>query len=390
VAVRQRAVFGDDVTYVVVDREWQVVKPVEAYLEHLRQEHYSPHTVRAYAGGLAQWWSMLEDRELDWQRIEVDDLARFKRRLTNRGTDPAVLELHPNHPPAPSTVNGALTAVLGFYRFQALIADIPAARRFYEHVQGGPGLARQRGASFLGHIPGSQKQRVIGRRRDPKSPPPFLTPTQIQVIKTDAAQCDRESGLWRGDLRMRLFWTLLEESGLRLAEALLLRHGDWHPGTGTTAFLEVRPREDSARRLRVKNQQYRRVYLSDELDDLYGEYLFLLVEKGVDLDDDGAVFVNLFRGNFGQPMRPETIYDWIGGFKRRHPLLPAGWTPHWFRHTHATALLLAGVAEHVVQRRLGHNNIHTLLTTYAHVTEDAAMRSAADWRKLVTRWGATS
>ncbi len=140
----------------------------------------------------------------------------------------------------------------------------------------------------------------------------------------------------------------------------------------------------------MKNQQYRRVYLSDELDDLYGEYLFLLVEKGVDLDDDGAVFVNLFRGNFGQPMRPETIYDWIGGFKRRHPLLPAGWTPHWFRHTHATALLLAGVAEHVVQRRLGHNNIHTLITTYAHVTEDAAMRSAADWRKLVTRWGATS
>ena len=33
--------------------------------------------------------------------------------------------------------------------------------------------------------------------------------------------------------------------------------------------------------------------------------------------------------------------------------VPAGWTPHWFRHSHATALLLAGVPVHVVSRRLG-------------------------------------
>ena len=34
--------------------------------------------------------------------------------------------------------------------------------------------------------------------------------------------------------------------------------------------------------------------------------------------------------------------------------LPPDWSPHWLRHTHATALLLAGVPEHVVMRRLGH------------------------------------
>jgi integrase len=390
VAVRQRAVFGDEVTYVVVDRIFQLVEPIDSYLEHLRQEQYSPHTIRAYAGGLALWWSMLEELDLDWQRVSVQDLARFKRRLTNRGTDPVVIELRPEKPPAASTVDGALTAVMGFYRYHALVADVPAARQFYEHVQGGAGNNRRRYSSFPGHLGGGQNRRVIGRRRDPHSPPPFLTPRQIAVIKSDAAQFDRDSARWRGDLRMRLFWTLLEETGLRLAEALLLRHGDWQPGTGTTAYLEVQPCEDPRRRLRVKNQQYRRIYLGDELDDLYGEYLLLLVERGIDLNDDDPIFINVLRGELGRPMRPETIYDWIDGFKRRHPLLPADWTPHWFRHTHATALLLAGVSEHVVQRRLGHSNIHTLLTTYAHVTEDAAMRTAADWQKLVTRWGATA
>ncbi|WP_433264766.1 tyrosine-type recombinase/integrase [Actinosynnema sp. CS-041913] len=231
---------------------------------------------------------------------------------------------------------------------------------------------------------------MIGRRRDPKAPPPFLTPRQITVVKDDAARFDHGDGRWIGDLRLRLFWTLLEETGLRLSEALLLQHHDWQPGTGTTAFLEVQPREDQRRRLRVKNQKYRRVYLSDDLDDLYSEYLFLLVELGLDVQDTDPVFVNLFRSEFGRPVRAETIYDWIAGFKRRHPLLPSGWTPHWFRHSHATALLLAGVPEHVVQRRLGHSDFHTLMATYAHVTEDAAMRAAADWKTLVARWGAVA
>jgi len=388
-AIRQRAVHGDEVTYVVLDRDWRVVIPVEAFLEHLRQEGYSPNTVRAYASGLASWWSMLEDRQSAWHTVTVDDLVRFRRRLLNRGTEPAVVELRQDKPPAAKTIDGALTAVLSFYRYQSLTTGVASVQQFYEQVHGGPGVARRRSTSFLGHVGGIQQQRVIGRRRAPGSPPPFLTPRQIEVIKSDAAHWDRKSQQWRGGLRMRLFWTLLEETGLRLAEALLLRHGDWQPGTGATAFIDVQPREDQRRRLRVKNQHYRRIYVGDELDDLYGEYLFMLADIGVELSDDDVVFVNLFRGEFGQPLRAESVYDWVDGFKRRHPVLPK-WTPHWLRHSHCTALLLAGVPDHVVQRRLGHSDIQTLYTTYAHVTEDAAMRTAADWKTLITRWAAAS
>ena len=79
-AARQRAVLGGEITHVVLDREWRVIPAVEAYLEHLRQEGYSPSTVRAYAQGLASWWSMLEERALDWTRVGVSDLVRFQRR----------------------------------------------------------------------------------------------------------------------------------------------------------------------------------------------------------------------------------------------------------------------------------------------------------------------
>jgi integrase len=385
--MRQRIVAGDEVTFVVLGRDWRVVGPAEQYLEYLRQEAFSPNTVRSYAHGLALWWSFLEEAGLDWQRAGVAELSRFARRLRHGGGDPKVVVLRPVRTVPASTVDAALTAVMSFYRYQAIVAGVPAARQFYVQVKGGAVSARGRYASFLGHLGGGQQRRVVGRRRDRRLPPPFLTPQQITVIKDDAALAGG-AGDWRGDLRMRLFWTLLEETGLRLAEALLLRHRDWQPGTGTTAYIEVQPREDQRRRLRVKNQQYRRVYVSDELDDLYGDYLFWLAEEGIAFGDEDPVFVNLFRGPPGAPLRPETVYDWIEGFKRRHPLLPAGWTPHWFRHSHATALLLAGIPEHVVQRRLGHGDISTLMTTYAHVTEDAAMRAAADWKLLAARWKA--
>jgi integrase len=74
--------------------------------------------------------------------------------------------------------------------------------------------------------------------------------------------------------------------------------------------------------------------------------------------------------------------------KRRLPQLPATMTPHWFRHTQATALLLAGTPLHVVSRRLGHRSVQTTINTYGHVTQDAELEALANWRDLVAGWEA--
>ena len=55
-------------------------------------------------------------------------------------------------------------------------------------------------------------------------------------------------------------------------------------------------------------------------------------------------------------------------------------------HTHATALLLAGISEHVVMRRLGHADVQTTLSTYGWVTADAEMRTLAEWKNYVAGW----
>ena len=53
----------------------------------------------------------------------------------------------------------------------------------------------------------------------------------------------------------------------------------------------------------------------------------------------------------------------------------------WFRHTHATSLLLAGAPALYVARRLGHADVTTTLNLYGWVSEDAELR-AVDWRRL--------
>jgi integrase len=195
-------------------------------------------------------------------------------------------------------------------------------------------------------------------------------------------------------VRDRLLWALLAETGLRLGEALGLQHRDWHTGRGDTPFVEVVPRAHP-HRVRVKGGRYRRLYVSDDLDRLYGEYLWQLCDAGADLavnDMDAAyVFVNLAGGARFAPWRPESVYDLV---RRLHRDLggrvPVGWTPHWFRHSHATALLLAGVPVHVVSRRLGHADVATTLEMYAHVTEDAAMRAVGEWRAFTAGWPAAA
>ena len=90
-------------------------------------------------------------------------------------------------------------------------------------------------------------------------------------------------------------------------------------GRGDTPFIEVVPR-DHPHGLQAKSG-LRRLYVSDELDRLYGEYVWQLCEAGADLatgDFDACyVFVNLGREPRFAPWRPESVYDLVGRLHRQ-------------------------------------------------------------------------
>ncbi|GFG54797.1 hypothetical protein MAGR_62380 [Mycolicibacterium agri] len=95
--------------------------------------------------------------------------------------------------------------------------------------------------------------------------------------------------------------------------------------------------------------------------------------------------MNVSRPPLLAALRETTVREKVATLRRRG-IGPPAWTPHWFRHTHATALLLAGTPEWVVSRRLGHAHVQTTLDLYGWVRDDDALRAAANWVSYASSW----
>jgi integrase/recombinase XerD len=386
----QRVVLDGQRTWTVTGDDHLPVGPVEEYLEFLRiAQQCSPNTVRSYATSLARWWEYLTAAGVAWDQVSLPFFVSFVAWLRT-GLPAGVARLPAAEEDgrlAESTIASRVTAVLSFYRYHADVGQVPVAGRLYRartlSGQYLPGLVHLRRDA--------QRPAPAVRVRQPAARPvPVLTPAQVKAIVDACAKWDPASGEWTGSVRDRLLFAALAETGMRLGELLSTQHCDWHAGRGQTPFVEVVPRQDHPAGVRCKSGRYRRIYISDELERLHSEYIWQLCDAGahdqVDLRGH-FVFVNLRGGQRLAPMRPETVYDKVASLKRQlSGRVPAGWTPHWFRHTHASALLLSGAREHVVMRRLGHADIQTTLNLYGWVTEDAELRALADWRSFCSGW----
>jgi integrase len=375
-------------TWTVVDAEYRTVGPVEDWIEANRQL-WSPNTVRGYATALAQWWTFLEQRDEtgQWREVGVPAVTGFLSWLRNGRTVEHCLVPAVEQPSA-TTLEARLAALISFYRWQHDVFGVPVAGRL---LRGTPRRMPARG--LLAHLDArsapAPSSLVRVRRQRHHARPPILLPQQIQAILDGCAVADPATGDWVGNLRDRLLFAILAETGARLGEVLGLAISDFVLGRGGTAFVDIVPREDNANGARVKMMRPRRVYVGADLERLFADYLTCLAcratELGLVVTVDSPLLVNLHRPPLLAPLREGTVRDKVNAL-RRNGIGPAGWSPHWFRHSHATALLLAGTPEWVVSRRLGHAHVQTSLDLYGWVREDEALRAAANWKSYAADW----
>src|SRR5450759_3997890 len=170
--------------------------------------------------------------------------------------------------------------------------------------------------------------------------------------------------------------------GMRIGEVLGLRISDFVMGRGGTPYVEIVPRLDNPNGARVKLMRPRRVYVGSDLERLFADYLTQLACRaatlGVAVTAASPLLVNLQRPPFLGALGAGTVRDKTTALRKKG-IGPPDWTPHWFRHSHATTLLLAGTPDWVVSRRLGHAHLQTTLDLYGWVREDEALRAAANW-----------
>ncbi|MFG1626230.1 tyrosine-type recombinase/integrase [Kribbella sp. NPDC049227] len=332
-----------EVSWTVLDDEFSVVRPVERFLAHLSAVDRSPQTVRSYAFDLRDLFAFLLQAGLAWDALRLEDLGQFVAWLSRSPSERSgnVTRLPQAHSHcSPSTINRKLAAVGSFYEFHPRHG---VECEFLWSLR--PGAAR--GGSWrplLAHLgEGPQRRREI-KLKAPKKTPRTLTAAQIVAV---LEACEH--------LRDRFLFALLAGAGLRIGEALGLRHEDIDTAGG---LIRVQPR-GNVNGARAKTGP-RDIPVAAGLLRLYADYLF--DEYGA-LDSD-YVFVNLWAAPIGAPMGYWTVTDLVARIRNRTDLV---FTPHWFRHTYATELLRRGVPAEVVQKLLGHASVATTIDTYEHL-----------------------
>jgi integrase len=294
------------------------------------------------------------------RKLGLEDVGEFVAwlRLPPAGRNGAVAVLPSMRPQvAASTVNRKLSAVSAFYRHQARHGvDLGELLATWSPA----GCGRGGWKPFLHHLSRNKPQprRAIALR-GPRKLPRVLTVAEVQAI-LDA--CDR--------LRDRFLFALLHESGVRVGEALGLRHEDI---TAAECEVSVVPRVDD-NDARSKSRQSRAIPVRAGLIRLYADYLH--GEFGL-LDSD-YVFVNLWSEPVGRALSYPAVYELVRRLRKRTGI---DFDPHWCRHTAATRWLRDGVPIEVVSRLLGHASVTTTMAVYGHLTAEDARRAlrAAGW-----------
>jgi integrase/recombinase XerD len=267
-------------SWTVLDDALVTVEPAERFLAHLAAVERSPNTVRAYAHSLALWFEWLELRRRVWDAVGIEDVSTFVRWLRAPADNVIVLDASAARR-SESTVNRHLAGLFAFYDFHAragveLAADLVAWRR----------VPRGSYKPFLHHV--SAGRPIPTRPVKLKAPRRLPGSLSVEEITTILAACQR--------LRDRFLFALLAETGMRIGQALGLRHADF---VSRRREVSIVPRGDNVNGARAKTRTITTLPISAPLVHLYSDYKH--TEYG-ELDCD-YVFVNLWAEPVGRPLR---------------------------------------------------------------------------------------
>jgi integrase/recombinase XerD len=343
-------------SWTVVGPDRRPVAVVEEFLAWLTQIERSPNTVEAYARDLRLFWSFLDSRGLAWERVTVAELGEFAAWARRPAENVVVLsELAARR--SAGTVNRMLTAVVAFYEFQGRRGN-SLARDLVVQTRTGRGGYKPFLHGIAPAAPRGRAVRLPEQRRLPRT----LSLEQVAAV-IDAQR----------RLRDRFLFALLAGTGMRIGQALGLRHEDvvaWE------RRIEIVPRPGGRARARSKGGARGSVPVPGELIRLWSDYMH--VEYG-ELDSD-FVFVNLWEGEVGRPLSYAAVNRLVRRTRRR---VGFHFTAHQFRHTYATLAYRDGVALEVIGTVLTHRSPQSA-RIYAHPTAED-LRAALAERGVLDR-----
>lgn len=333
--------------WVVVDYRGVPIEVITRFLGHLHAREVARNTLRAYASDLRYFATYLESQSTNWTDVNGETLAYFVAFL--RKPRIATVGRFSGHEVrrAPSTVNRCMAAVSSFYKFMAHSTGEVSYSRI-------AGQAQKRWRPVVTAIDGvanTQASRSVStfgpRLRQGQVIVKTLTVAEVHAI---VAACNNR--------RDSFFFMLLFSTGLRVSQALSLRHSDLSVPDGTISIF----RRDQLDEIHAnKSIKAAKLPISRQLARMYLDYMF---DEFKDLDSD-YIFVNIWKGEPGRPLSYKNVYDLVKRLEKKTGIV--GWSPHTFRHTFVSLSTIAGVSIDVISHLVTHGSIQTTVDLYQHL-----------------------
>lgn len=351
----------DKKRYILIDGDGMPVIEAIRYLKYLDSVGRSIYTQKTYCYALKHYFSFLRESSLSLHDISINLLGEFITWLKNPYHSIKVTPIEKHSNKTEKTINLTLTVITNFYDYLYRTEQLHS--NVIEQIKRESfSFGHSKYKDFLYHVnKGKSIKKNILKLKIPKQKLKVLTKEEVdQIYKATT------------NIRDKLLIKLLFETGFRIGEALSLYLEDFkfHHKNGHRICLKDRGELINGAKLKSGE---RSVHVSQELMDLYDDYLYDIVD---DLKiKSNFVFVKISGERIGQAL---TYQDVNSLFRRLKKKTGIDVHPHLLRHTHATLFYQQTKDIKQVQERLGHSQIQTTIDLYLHPSDE---HIRAEWEK---------
>ena len=330
-------------------------KVVNTFLSFQENRGRSSNTVRSHAYDLVLYFRFLRQAAKSWHHVGIDDWVNFVQYLKCSTKDEALvlLPVTDKNARTASTINRVLSTINTFYKYYHASGDVQMPS-ILECISNPFANSHSSFLSFASKSrPRAVKRSVTIGKQQVSTPIPKTINAETQKLVVRACNNRRD----------RLLILLLIETGMRIGQAIGIKHEDiesWNKQ------ILIKYRENNPNQALSKSRITQYIHISEHWLNLYTDYLMSDVD-GVDSD---FVFSNLYNFNNLDRAAPTTYATVKALFKRISKKIGVNVTPHMMRHSHATELLRSGVSIEIVAKRLGHRSIETTKRIYEHLTAE--------------------
>lgn len=338
--------------YFVADDDGLPIDPILKFIRFKDNTNFARNTLRMYCQHLKLYFEYLQQMELDFQKVTIDDLALFVNWLQNPYKSLKVIPAHQVETArSPRTVNIIVNTVLAFYDY--ILRHEEYSNNISDRLRKFVSTPSRNFKGFLYGIAHEQKKATsnILKLKVPKSKPKTLSKEEIGTL---IRACN--------NLRDKFLLSLLYETGIRIGEALSLWIEDFDI---SDMIIDLKDRGELENNAEIKTvSSPRRIDISQNLADMFMEYI---AEYHTEEVETNHIFIKLNGSNKCKPMNYTDVDNLFRTLKKVTGIYV---TPHMFRHSSLTLLRMAGWQPELLRIRAGHKNIYTTLNTYIHPSDE--------------------